>query len=75
MLPVVVRQRPAPIMTNNTLQRDEEGDVTDRSREAKRASEARARNQDTRIAQMHATMLQQQEQIRLRQQEMLRQLN
>jgi hypothetical protein len=61
LLPAVVRQRPAPIMTNNTRQRDEEGDVTARSREAKRASEARARNQDTQIAQMHATMLQKQE--------------
>jgi hypothetical protein len=62
-------------MTNNTLQRDEEDDVTARSREAKRASEARARNQDTHIAQMHATMLQQQEEMRLHQQEMLRQSN
>jgi hypothetical protein len=31
LLPAVVRQRPAPIMTNNTRQRDEEGDVTARS--------------------------------------------
>jgi hypothetical protein len=61
-------------MTNNTQQRDED-DVTARSREAKRALEARARNQDTQIAQMHATMLQQQEQMRLHQQEMLRQRN
>jgi hypothetical protein len=74
LLPAVVRQRPAPIMTNNTQQRDED-DVTARSREAKRALEARARNQDTQIAQMHATMLQQQEQMRLHQQEMLRQRN
>jgi hypothetical protein len=75
MLPALVHQRHAPIMTNNTRQRDEEGDVTARSREAKRASEARARNQDTQIAQMHTTMLQQQEQMRLHQQEMLRQCN
>jgi hypothetical protein len=32
-------------------------------------------NQDTQIAQMHATMLQQQEQMRLHQHEMLRQRN
>jgi hypothetical protein len=61
LLPAVVRQRPAPIMTNNTRQRDEEDDVTARSREAKRASKAQVRNQDTQISQMHATMLQQQE--------------
>jgi hypothetical protein len=35
LLPVVVRQRPAPIMTNSTRQHDEEDDVTARSREAK----------------------------------------
>jgi hypothetical protein len=28
LMPAVVHQRPAPIMTNNTRQRDEEGDVT-----------------------------------------------
>jgi hypothetical protein len=67
-LPNVVRQRPAPIMTNNTWQRDEDDDVTARNREAKRVLEARARNQDTQIAQMHAAMLQQQEQMRLHQQ-------
>jgi hypothetical protein len=37
MLPVVVRQRPAPIMTNNVRQRDEGDDVTVQSRETKRA--------------------------------------
>jgi hypothetical protein len=57
VLPAVVRQRPAPIMTNNTRQLDEEDDFTARSQEAKRASEARARNQDTQIAQMQSTML------------------
>jgi acetoin utilization deacetylase AcuC-like enzyme len=62
-------------MTNKTRQRDEEDDVTARSREAKRSSEARARNKDTQIAQMHTTMLQHQEQMRLHQQEMLRQRN
>jgi hypothetical protein len=58
-----VRQRPAPIMTNSTRQRKEEDDVTARSREAKRASEALARNQESQIAQMHGTMLHQQEQM------------
>jgi hypothetical protein len=56
LLPVVVHQRPAPIMTNNTPQRDKGDDATDQSLEAKRASEARARQQESQIAQMHVTM-------------------
>jgi hypothetical protein len=59
-LPGVARQMPAPIMTNNVQQRDAEDGVTARSRESKWASEAHARTQESQIAQMHATMLQQQ---------------
>jgi hypothetical protein len=63
LLPVVVHQRPVPIMANNTKQLGKEDDVTARSREAKRSSEARARKQESQITQMHATMLQQQEKM------------
>jgi hypothetical protein len=71
LLPVVVHHRSAPIMNNNIQQRDAEDDFTARSREAKRASEARAKTQESQIAHMHATMLQQQEQMRFQQEEML----
>jgi hypothetical protein len=74
-LHVVVRPMPVPIMTNNTRKRDEGDSVTAQSREAKRASEARARQQESQIAQIHVTMLQQQEQMRRHQEEMLLQRN
>jgi hypothetical protein len=64
MLPVVAHQMSAPIMTNNVQQCDAEDDVTAGSREAtKRASEALARTQESKIAQMRVTMLQHQEQM------------
>jgi hypothetical protein len=75
LLPVVVRQRPSTIMTNNTRLRGEGDDVTAKSREAKWASEAHARQQESQIAQMHVTMLQQQAQMRLHQEAMLLQRN
>jgi hypothetical protein len=63
--PVVARQSPVSIMTNNVRQRGAEDAITARSQEAKRASEARAGAQESRIAQIHETMLQQQEHMQL----------
>jgi hypothetical protein len=71
LLPVVVHQRPVPITTNNVRHRDAEHDITAKNREAKWASEERATTQDTQIALINTTMLQQQEQMQLQQEEML----